>query len=66
MGQDVNDEAHLRKYLLGVLNEAEQQAIEERLMADGASFDLLHIAEDELIDDYLESGALSTDERGRF
>ena len=66
MGQDVNDEAHLRKYLLGVLNEAEQQAIEERLMSDGAFFDLLHIAEDELIDDYLEPGVLSTDERGRF
>lgn len=66
MGQDVHDEAHLRKYLLGVLNEAEQQAIEERLMTDRAFFDLLHIAEDELIDDYLELGALSTDERGRF
>ena len=66
MGQDVHDEAHLRKYLLGVLNEAEQQAIEERSDGDGAFFDLLHIAEDELIDDYLEPGALSTDERGRF
>ena len=53
MGQEVKDEAHLRKYLLGVLNEAEQQAIEERLMVDGAFFDLLHIAEDDLVDDYL-------------
>jgi len=66
MGQDVNDEAHLRKYLLGVLNEAEQQAIEERLILDGDFFDLLHITEDELIDDYLEPGVLSRDERGRF
>ncbi|HXU08134.1 MAG TPA: CHAT domain-containing protein [Blastocatellia bacterium] len=66
MGQDVHDEAYLRKYLLGMLNEAEQQAIEERLMADGAFFDLLHIAEDELIDHYLEPGALSTDQRSRF
>src|SRR6185295_714917 len=66
MGQEVNDEAHLRKYLLGVLNEAEQQAIEERVMVDGAFFGLLHIAEDDLVDDYLEPGDLSPDERGKF
>lgn len=65
MSAEVNDEGHLRKYLLGELNEAEQQALEERLMVDGALFDLLLVAEDELIDDYL-SGALSASERGRF
>ncbi|MEK6285527.1 MAG: CHAT domain-containing protein [Acidobacteriota bacterium] len=65
MNQEGNDERHLRKYLLGELEEAEQQALEERLMAGGELFDLLQVAEDELIEDYVD-GTLSRDERGRF
>lgn len=65
MNQEGNDERHLRKYLLGELEEAEQQALEERLMAGGELFDLLHVAEDELIEDYVD-GTLSTDGRSRF
>src|SRR5882724_403034 len=65
MSEEVYDEVHLRKYLLGELNEAEQQALEERLMAETEFFDLLQVAEDELVDDYLR-GALSGDERGKF
>jgi tetratricopeptide (TPR) repeat protein len=65
MSEEVNDEGQLRKYLLGELNEAEQQTLEERLLTDGELLDLLLVAEDELIDDYL-SGAISASERGRF
>src|SRR6266404_423631 len=65
MSEEVYDEVHLRKYLLGELNEAEQQALEERLMAETEFFDLLQVAEDELVDDYL-GGGLSAVERERF
>lgn len=65
MRQEVYDEGHLRRYLLGELNEEEQQAVEERLLTDDESFDLLLAAEEELIDDYA-SGALSAEQRGRF
>lgn len=65
MSEEVYDEANLRKYLLGELNEVEQQALEERLMADGELFGLLPVAEDELIDDYL-GDALGAEERARF
>src|SRR6266571_6673550 len=64
-GAEVYDEGHLRRYLLGRLNEEEQQAIEEALLADDELFDLLASAEDELIDDYV-SGALSAEERKGF
>src|SRR5262249_47198772 len=47
------------------LNEEEQQAVEEALLADDELFDLLALAEDELTDEYVE-GALSSTERERF
>lgn len=65
MSEEVNDDGRLRKYLLGELPEAEQQALEERLMTEAELFDLLQVAEDELVDDHL-SGALSASERSRF
>jgi CHAT domain-containing protein/tetratricopeptide (TPR) repeat protein len=65
MSEEVNNDGHLRKYLLGELPEAAQQALEERLMTEAELFDLLQVAEDELIDDYL-LGALSVSERSRF
>jgi CHAT domain-containing protein/tetratricopeptide (TPR) repeat protein len=65
MSEEVNDEGHLRKYLLGELNEAEQQAVEERLMTESELFALLPVVEDELIEDYLGE-LLSSDERGKF
>src|SRR5437773_6552778 len=65
MSEEVNDEEHLRKYLLGELPEAEQQAVEERLMIESELFDLIPVVEDELIDDYLGE-LLSSEERGKF
>ncbi|HSB10807.1 MAG TPA: hypothetical protein VLM38_15065, partial [Blastocatellia bacterium] len=65
MNQEGNDDGDLRRYLLGELNEAEQQRLEERLLTERELFDLLPVIEDELVDDYL-GGQLSSDERGRF
>lgn len=65
MNPEGNGEGHLRKYLLGELDEAEQQATEERLLKEDKLFDLLLVAEDELVDDYL-GGELSGHGRKRF
>jgi CHAT domain-containing protein len=63
--QEVYDEGHLRRYLLGELNEEEQQAVEEKLLEDDGLFDSVLAAEDELIDEYVD-GALSPGERESF
>jgi CHAT domain-containing protein/Tfp pilus assembly protein PilF len=55
MDEVANQERRLRKYLLGELNEAEQQVLEEELLAGVELFDLLDVVEDELFDDYLDS-----------
>ena len=60
-----NDEVRLRRYLLGELDQAETQALEERFMRDDGLFDLLLVSEDELIDDYVD-GVLSAGERKKF
>src|SRR5215813_1999214 len=59
------DEVLLRKYLLGELNEAEEQELEMQLLADDELCELVLAEEDELVDDYLD-GELSEDERERF
>jgi hypothetical protein len=48
-----------------MLEQEEQRRIEERLLTDNEYFEELLVAEDELIDDYIE-GALSEGERERF
>ena len=65
MEQERKNEAHLRKYLLGVLNESDEHAFEEQLLADEELSELLLAEEEELIDDYLR-GELSEGERERF
>lgn len=65
MEQEGKNEALLRKYLLGELNEADEQAFEEELLADDELSDLLLAEEDELIDDYLAND-LGAKERERF
>jgi len=61
----VNDERFLRRYLLEELNQADMQALEERLMIDNDLFNLLLVCEDELIDDYVD-GTLTAKRRKRF
>jgi hypothetical protein len=55
----------IRRYLLGQLPPEQSKPLEEGLFADGAFYDELCIAEDELIDRYL-SGDLPADEREGF
>src|SRR5690242_7737938 len=59
------DEVLIRRYLLGELAEQEQGKLEERLFSDDDLFKLLQVAEDELMEDYLE-GSLSSQERKFF
>jgi len=61
----VRDENILRQYLLGVLGEQEQLALEQKLLLDEDEFEQLLIAEDELTDAYARN-ALAPPERERF
>ncbi len=59
------DDKILKSYLLGELDEEASLAVEHRIMIDDDQFEMVQIAEDELIDEYLE-GTLSQAERERF
>ncbi len=65
MNTDFENELPLRSYLLGKLDPEEQERLEQRLWADNSVLDELQVAEDELIDDYLE-GVLSGSEAEKF
>ena len=56
---------NIRRYLLGELDEAEQQRLEESLLTDDEMFEELLIVEDELVDEYI-NGQLAGTERARF
>jgi hypothetical protein len=53
----------IRKYLLGLLTEDEQERVEERLLVERDFFEQVNIVEDELIDEYLDD---SLSEKERF
>lgn len=55
----------IKDYLLGQLSEQERQQVEERLLTDDAFFEEISIAENELIDRYL-NGSLAPQEVERF
>ena len=58
-------DTRLRRYLLGELSDEEQQQIEERLLIDNDYVEQMLIAEEDLIDDYL-NGALSPSQRDTY
>ena len=58
-------QGEVRRWLLGLLPQAESQSLEERFITDAALYEELFIIEDELIDDYL-TGKLTVDERAAF
>jgi hypothetical protein len=60
-----DQEGLIRRYLLGLLEQDEQRQLEERLLSDTEYFEELLVAEDELVDEYIE-GALSEGEREKF
>src|SRR5882762_4306650 len=55
----------IRRYLLGQLNDRARQEIEQQLILDENLFEELLVAEDEIIDAYL-NGKLNADDRGAF
>jgi hypothetical protein len=58
-------EPRLVRYLLGDLPEAEQEVVEAAYVVEGAAFEKLLAAEEDLIDAYV-AGALSEPDRRRF
>ena len=65
MTEKVESDISMKRYLLGELTEPEQQGLEERLMTSNEFFEELLIAEDELVDEYLQ-GTLSPREQEKF
>ncbi len=65
MALNNDDQANVRKYLLGHLGDEEQQTIEERLMLEDDLFEELEISKGELIEEY-SAGELSSKERDWF
>ena len=62
---DHSEQETIRRYLLGQAPLEDSSRVEERLLTDGAFYQELLIAEDELIDQYL-SGELSEPDRKSF
>ena len=54
MSEEVNNLVELRKYLLGLLDEAQINEIEEHLVSDDEYFQKLEIIEAEIIQDLVD------------
>lgn len=66
IGQDLDGDSEVRKYLLGMLGDlVKMRQIEQQLLVDDQFAEELTIAEDQLIEEYLD-GELSTTEEQRF
>ena len=51
----IEDEDVIRRYLLGQLSEDEREQFEKRMMTDNDLYDRLLLAEDEMVEDYIEN-----------
>src|SRR5215213_10723460 len=60
-----HDQVTVRDYLLGHLNDQEQEKIEQRLMVEDELFDELQISKGELVEEYC-AGELNQDDRRWF
>ena len=65
MAHENRDESLIRRYLLGRLAEDELQQLEERMMVDNEFYDQVLLAEDEMVEDYV-NGDLPESERADF
>lgn len=65
MEKNLDEQRGIREYLLGILDEPARIQIEQRLLVDGKFAGEISIAEDELIEQYLDD-ELSDEERGHF
>src|SRR5687767_11804572 len=64
--KDLDEQKAIREYLLGALsNKAEMRRIEEKILLDDDFVEEISIAEDQLIDEYLD-GTLSASEQKSF
>jgi hypothetical protein len=65
MKLDAKSEPLIRRYILAAVTEEEREQVETRLMADDDFFEQINLAEDELVDQYLDD-ELSLADRRRF
>jgi hypothetical protein len=65
MQEVTTEEFRLRQFLLGQLDEAEREELEQLVLSEGGTREKLLMAEDDLIEEYLE-GSLAGDERDKF
>ncbi|HSF18096.1 MAG TPA: hypothetical protein VLK65_21345 [Vicinamibacteria bacterium] len=61
----IEDAKTFRRYILGELDESEQENVEKKLMTSDEHFQELLIAEDEIVDDYF-AGKLSPSEAEKY
>ena len=62
MSLNNSDQQEIRRYLLGQLEDEEQQKIEDRLMTENDLFEELEISKGEIVEEYC-AGELTTKER---
>jgi CHAT domain-containing protein/Flp pilus assembly protein TadD len=65
MAHENQDEGLIRRYLLGQLAEDEQDQLEEKMMADTDFFNQVLLAEDEMVEEYVQ-GELPESDRAGF
>src|SRR5947207_12411436 len=65
MGHENPDDGLIRRYLLGQLAEGEGEQLEEKMMADNELFNAVLLAEDEMVEEYVE-GELPESDRAGF
>jgi CHAT domain-containing protein/Tfp pilus assembly protein PilF/anti-sigma-K factor RskA len=65
MAYQNQDDGLIRRYLLGQLGEDEREQLEERMMVDNELFDQVLLAEDEMIEEYVQR-ELSESDRTEF
>src|SRR6266404_9355595 len=65
MGHENPDDGLIRRYLLGQLAEGELEQLEEKMMADNELFSAVLLAEDEIVEEYVQ-GELSESDRAGF
>jgi len=65
MAHENRDEGLIRRYLLGRLADDELQQLEERMMAENEFYDRVLLAEDEMVEEYVEK-KLSKKDRLKF
>ena len=65
MGEVTTEDLRMRRFLLGELDERDREELEQRVLTEAGIRDKLLMAEDDLIEEYLE-GFLKGEEREKF